>query len=317
MADSQNKSLEQALSTSIQLDVERNNLLRANLADKKGVDDETLTKLEKLSANTASQVSIAKEQTKESKYQSKTLSEVKSSSRASSEHAKKSNSILSSVGSAIGFIASGVFKILTFPFKALYSAVSFIGSTLWKLGTTIMKTMWASLTWAFKVITKPLVWIGQSIWAVTKTVFGAIWATTKFLAKTTWAATKLCGKIILAPLYVGFKFIKWFANTWVGKIVILILAIWAIKEFFGSWLKTKWEQFNQWTNTHLDDLIEKGGVLGDIASAIDKIRYFGGVIAHAITHPWEFAKNQIRPDGVGFENKMHEMRSYGSRIPYD
>lgn len=310
MADSQNKSLEQALATSIQLDVERNNLLRADTAAKKGVDEETLAKLEKLSANSASQVAIAKEQTKESSYQSKTLSEVKSSSRASNEHSKKTSSILSSVGSAIGFIASGVFKILTFPFKALYSAVSFIGSTLWKLGTTITKTMWAGLKWTFKVITKPLVWIGTAIWEGTKKVFSAIWATTKFLAKAWLAALKLTGKILLAPLYAGFKFIKWFANTWIGKILILILAIWAIKEFFGSWIKTKWDQFNKWANKKLDDLIEKGGVLGTIATAIDKIRYFGGVIAHAITHPWEFTKDQFKPDGVGFENKMHEMRYY-------
>ena len=312
MADSQNHSLEQALSTSIQLDIERNNLLRANLADKKGVDAETLAKLEKLSANTASQVSIAKEQTKESSYQSKTLSEVKSSSRASNEHSKKTNSILSSVGSAIGFIASGVFKILTFPFKALYSAVSFIGSTLWKLGKTITKTIWAGLKWTFKVITKPLVWIGTAIWEGTKKVFSAIWATTKFLAKAWLAALKLTGKIILAPLYAGFKFIKWFANTWIGKILILILAIWAIKEFFGSWIKNKWSQFKRWAGKKLDDLIEKGGVLGTIATAIDKISYFGGIIAHAITHPWEFTKDQIKPDVVGFQNKMHEMRYYRS-----
>lgn len=311
MADSQNKSLEQALAASVQLDVERNNLLREDLVNKKGVDAETLAKLEKLSANTANQVDIAKEQSKESAYQSKTLSEVKSSSRASSEHAKKTNSILSSVGSAIGFIASGVFKILTFPFKALYSAVAFIGSTLWKLGTTITKTMWAGFTWAFKVITKPLVWIGQSIWVVTKTVFGAIWATTKFLAETTWAAMKLCGKVILAPLYAGFKFVQWFANTWIGKILILVLAIWAIKEFFGSWLKTKWEDLSKSINKKLDDSIKQGGVIGTIAKTIDSIKYYGGIIAHAITHPWEFVKDKIRPrDGVGFDSKMHEMRYY-------
>jgi len=317
MADQQNHSLEQALNTSIQLDITRNQLLAAQNLQKKGVDQETIAKLNKLAENTAATVQVTKEQNRESVYQSKTLAEVRSSSKTTSEQQKTQTGLLSKVGSAIGFLASGMFKILTFPARMTLKLLSHIASGIWNITKKIAKTIWEATKFAFKAITAPLRWIANGVWAVSKTIFNIAWATTKFIAKSVWFAMKTGLKLLLAPLYVGFKFFKWFANTWVGKLTILVLAIWAIKTYFGDWIGKKWDSLKTNFKLYLDAAMkDPNSLIGKIASTIDLVASTLTKLYNYITHSSDVAVTEasrfVGLDVVSSDHKQNMMRKWRS-----
>jgi len=313
MADQQNHSLEQALNTSIQLDITRNQLLNAQNLQKKGVDKETIAKLNKLAENTAATVQVTKEQNRESVYQSKTLAEVRSSSKTTSEQQKRQTGLLSKVGSAIGFLASGMFKILTFPTRMTLKLLSHIASGIWNITKKIAKTIWEVTKFTFKAITAPFRLIAKVLLAFGKTVRQIVWATTKFIAKSIWTATKTGLKLLLAPLYVGFKFCKWAANTWLGKLTILVLAIWAIKTYFGDWIGKKWDSLKTHFKIYLDaakkelnTLIERiASTIDLVASTLTKLyNYITHVADVAVTEAYRF----VGLDVVSSDHKQNMMR---------
>lgn len=148
--------------------------------------------------------------------------------------------ILSAVGSFIGGILVGYFKIwwgvVSWVFKAIVGALGIVIGiflTVWgkvfEVASSVFQAIWGVVSWVFQaiigiagIVLGVIVAIWQGIWSAATTVWNAVWA----VVSAVW--TKIVAGVTVVGSFIGaiFQNVWTWATTWFGKISGFVAGVW-------------------------------------------------------------------------------------------